>query len=402
MTTSFEELLNSSQLLKRGDKVTGVISKISDNKAYVDVAFSQYDCIITKDQARREYTENIEDVFKVGDEVEAIVIKIVADREKKKEDVPGAIFLSVKAIENIEYKKALDLSWEELLECYKKGEYVTAKITSVTKGGLLADVRGVRAFVPVSFVDIKFNKNLKQFVDREYTFKIEELNKENNRLILNRRIILEEEKTKKLDDIYSKIKVGDVIEGEVNRIVNFGAFVNLGEVDGLVHLSEISHKRFKEVEEVLHIGEVVKVEVIGVDREAERVSLSIKKLLPTPWQIAKGEIQKGDELDGVVKNITTFGAFVELLPEVEGLVHISQISHDRVEKVEDVLKSSDKVRVKVLDIDFDNEKISLSIKDLLEKPVKVVEEKEAEFDTSYLKDEDTAFSVADKFKDLSL
>lgn len=402
MTTSFEELLNSSEMLKKGDKVTGTVSKIENDKVYVDVAGAQYDCVILANQLTRKTFDKIEDVVNVGDEIEAQVTGIRADREKRSEDVPGVIYLSHKILENAEYKKLMELSWTQLIEKFENGEYITATVSAQTKGGLLADVDGLRAFIPGSYIDTKFRKDLSKFVGKEYTFKIEEVDKAKNKIILNRRVILEEEKAKKVAEIYGSINVGDVIEGKVSRITDFGAFVNIGQIDGLLHISEIAHTRVEKVSDVLNVGDSIKVAVIGVDRENEKVSLSAKTLLPTQWEVARATIKKGDVLEGVVRNTASFGAFVEVMDDVEGLVHISQISHDRVTNVEDVLKVGDKVTVKVLDIDFDNERLSLSIKDLQEKPVKEEVKEEPEFDTSYLKDEDTSFSMADKFKDIEL
>ena len=418
MTTSFEELLNSSEMLKKGDKVTGTVSKIENDKVYVDVAGAQYDCVILRNQITRKPFENIEEVLSVGDEIEAQVTGIRADREKRSEDVPGVIYLSHKILENAEFRKLMELSWTQLIEKFEKGEFITATVSGQTKGGLLADVEGLRAFIPGSYIDTKFRKDLSKFVGQEYTFKIEEVDKDKNKIILNRRVILEEERAKKLAEVYGNINEGDVIEGKVvkfmafgafvegtvKNLTDFGAFINLGEVDGLLHISEISHARVSKVSDVLAVGDVVKVAVISVDKENEKISLSAKTLLPTQWEVARATIKVGDVLEGVVRNTTAFGAFVEVMDNVEGLVHISQLSHERVDNVEDVLKKGDKVTVKVLDIDFENERLSLSIKELQEKPVKeeVEVKEEPEFDTSYLKDEDTSFSMADKFKDIEL
>ena len=377
-------------MLKKGDKVTGTVSKIDNDKVYVDVAGAQYDCVILRNQITRKPFENIEEVLSVGDEIEAQVTGIRADREKKSEDVPGVIYLSHKILENAEYKKLVELSWTGLIEKFENGELIQATVSGQTKGGLLADI------------DTKFRKDLSKFVGNEYIFKIEEVDKDKNKIILNRRVILEEEKAKKLAEVYGNINEGDVIEGKVSRITDFGAFVNIGEVDGLLHISEISHARVEKVSDVLSVGDTVKVAVIAVDKENEKVSLSAKTLLPTQWEVARATIKTGDVLEGVVRNTTAFGAFVEVLPDVEGLVHISQISYDRVTKVEDVLKKGDKVTVKVLEFDFETERLSLSIKELLEKPVKEEVKEEAEYDTSYLKDEDTSFSLGDKFKDIEL
>ena len=404
MTTSFEELLNSSEMLKKGDKVTGTVSKIENDKVYVDVAGAQYDCVILRNQITRKPFENIEEVLSVGDEIEAQVTGIRADREKRSEDVPGVIYLSHKILENAEFRKLMELSWTQLIEKFEKGEFITATVSGQTKGGLLADVEGLRAFIPGSYIDTKFRKDLSKFVGQEYTFKIEEVDKDKNKIILNRRVILEEERAKKLAEVYGNINEGDVIEGKVSRITDIGAFINLGDVEGLLHISEISHARVSKVSDVLAVGDVVKVAVISVDKENEKISLSAKTLLPTQWEVARATIKVGDVLEGVVRNTTAFGAFVEIMDNVEGLVHISQLSHERVDNVEDVLKKGDKVTVKVLDIDFENERLSLSIKELQEKPVKeeVEVKEEPEFDTSYLKDEDTSFSMADKFKDIEL
>lgn len=397
MTTSFEELLNSTEMLKKGDKVTGIVSRIDDDKVYVDVTGAQYDCVILKNQISRKFVQSISDVLSIGQEIEAIVTGVRIDREKREEEVPGIIYLSRKAIENQEFKKLFDLTWEEITEKFEKGEFVSAKVSSLTKGGLVADLKGIRAFIPTSLLDTKFVKNLSNYLNKEYTFKIEEVDKSKGRIILNRKIILEEEKNQKLDKAFSEINVGDVLEGKVRRITNFGVFVNIGDIDGLVHISEISHNRFNNIEDVINVGDTVKVAVMNLDRENARIGLSIKTLLPKQWELAHANISVGDSLDGVVKNITDFGVFVEVAPGVEGLVHISQVSHEKIEKLSDVLKQGDFVKVKVLDVDFDKERLSLSIKALQEKPVKGVETKEEEFDTAYLKTEDTEYSLADKF-----
>ena len=400
MTTSFEELLNSSEMLKKGDKVTGTVSKIENDKVYVDVAGAQYDCVILRNQITRKPFENIEEVLSVGDEVEAQVTGIRTDREKRSEDVPGVIYLSHKILENAEYRKLMELSWAQLIEKFENGEYITATVSSQTKGGLLADVDGLRAFIPGSYIDTKFRKDLSKFVGNEYTFKIEEVDKAKNKIILNRRVILEEEKAKKLAEVYGNINEGDVIEGKVSRITNFGAFVNIGEVDGLLHISEISHSRLEKVEDALSVGDTVKVAVIAVDKENEKISLSAKTLLPTQWEVARATIKAGDVLEGVVRNTTAFGAFVEVMDDVEGLVHISQISHDRVNNVTDVLNIGDKVSVKVLDVDFENERLSLSIKELQEKPVKEEVKEVAKEEVKAQPEEKTTEAKAEAKKEL--
>ena len=400
MTTSFEELLNSSEMLKKGDKVTGTVSKIDNDKVYVDVAGAQYDCVILRNQITRKPFENIEDVLSVGDEVEAQVTGIRADREKRSEDVPGVIYLSHKILENAEYKKLMELSWAGIIEKFENRELIQATVSGQTKGGLLADVEGLRAFIPGSYIDTKFRKDLSKFVGNEYTFKIEEVDKSKNKIILNRRVILEEEKAKKLAEVYGNINEGDVIEGKVSRITDFGAFVNIGEVDGLLHISEISHARVEKVADVLSVGDTVKVAVIAVDKENEKVSLSAKTLLPTQWEVARATIKAGDVLEGVVRNTTAFGAFVELFPGVEGLVHISQIAHQHIATPHEVLKEGQEVQVKVLEVHPEQQRISLSIKALQEAPKPEKEEVEEVVEETYeLPEEDVSFSLADRLGD---
>ena len=194
MTTSFEELLNSTEMLKKGDKVTGTVSAIEENKAYVDVSGAQYDCVILKNQISRKFVKNISDFLKIGEEIEAIVTGIRADREKKSEEVPGVIYLSRKAIENQEYKKELDSEWEEIIAKHQNNDLIDATVSSVIKGGLLANIKGIRAFVPASLIDIKFVKNLQNYLNKEYKFKIAEIDRAKGRLILDRKTLLEEEK----------------------------------------------------------------------------------------------------------------------------------------------------------------------------------------------------------------
>lgn len=240
-------------------------------------------------------------------------------------------------------------------------------MTSVVKGGLVVNA-GVRGFVPASMVADHFVEDLSQYKGQELEFKIIEIEPSENRLILSHRAIVEAGKAEARKEIFAKIQPGDTVEGKVARLTNFGAFVDLGGVDGLVHVSEIAFDHVDKPSDVLKVGQDVKVKVLSVDPDRDRISLSIKQTLPQPWDDIEEKAPAGSVLDGTVKRLTNFGAFVEVFPGVEGLVHISQISHEHIATPQDVLKEGQAVQVKVLSVDPDAHRLALSIKALTEAP----------------------------------
>ncbi len=257
-------------------------------------------------------------------------------------------------------------AWDKLVG--REGEVVTVKVTRAVKGGLAVEFEGLRGFIPASMIDSRFTRNTERFVGQEFDAKIKEVDPAENRFILSRRDVVEEAAASARAEVFGKLAVGDVVTGKVARITSFGAFIDLGGVDGLVHVSEISHDRVKNPADVLTKGDKVDVKILALDTEKGRISLSIKATQRGPWDEAADQIAAGSVLEGTVKRVKDFGAFVEILPGIEGLVHVSQISNKRIENPSEVLKSGDKVQVKVLDIKPAEERISLSMKALEEKP----------------------------------
>ena len=287
---------------------------------------------------------------------------------------------------------------EEMFDEIKKfeaGETITVPVTQIVKGGLVVDA-GVRGFVPASMVSDHFIEDFNQYKGQELELKIVEIEPSENRLILSHKEIVQQEREAKKQEVMSQLAAGDVLDGKVARLTNFGAFIDLGGVDGLVHVSEISYERVGKPSDVLKVGEDVKVKVLAVDPEKDRISLSIKQTLPQPWDNIEEKVAEGDVLDGKVKRLTSFGAFVEVFPGVEGLVHISQISHKHIATPNEVLTSGQDVKVKVLNVNGADRRLALSIKALQEKPaadkkeVEVVEEEHVE-----IPEEDTGFTLGD-------
>ena len=265
-----------------------------------------------------------------------------------------------------------------------------ATINEVVKGGLVVDL-GVRAFVPASMVEDHFVEDFSDYLGKSLTFKIVELDREKNRLILSHRAVVEEEKTKEKQGLLEKLEAGDVLEGTVQRLTDFGVFVDIGGVDGLVHISQLSHQHVEKPEDVVSQGDKVNVKVLSVDRDNERISLSIKETLPGPWDDILEKAPQGAVLDGTVKRLVAFGAFVEVFPGVEGLVHISQISHKHIGTPHEVLEEGQAVKVKVLDTNAEEQRLALSMKEL--------EEKEEEKESYELPEENKGFQLSDVIGD---
>lgn len=346
--------LESADQIKVGDVVTGeVLAVDNDNQAVIGLHTGEEGVV-----PAREYSDdrniNLADELKVGDSVEAVVISnVTSDKE-------GVSYLLSK--KRLEARKA----WENL--SFGEGDTVDAKVINAVRGGLVVDVNGVRGFVPASMVADRFVSDLNQFKNKDIKAQVIEIDAAKARLILSRKAVAAQERAAQLAEAFEKLSVGEIVEGKVARLTDFGAFVDLGGVDGLVHVSEISHDRVKNPADVLTKGETVNVKILALDAEKGRISLSIKATQPGPWDKVAEEAPAGTVLEGTVKRVKDFGAFVEIFPGIEGLVHVSQISHKRIENPSQVLKSGDKVQVQVLDVKPAEERISLSMKALEEKP----------------------------------
>lgn len=355
------EALNSVQEVKVGDVVKGEVLAIDDSRqVIVGIENAGVEGVVPVRELSAK-AEDVQDTYKSGDVLDLVVIaRIGSDKEG------GSYLLSQR---RLEARKV----WDDVKAKFEAGETIKAPVTQIVRGGLVVDA-GVRGFVPASMVSDRFVQDLNQFKGQELEFKIVEVEPSENRLILSRRELVQEERDAKRKEVMSKLAEGEVIEGKVARLTNFGAFIDLGGVDGLVHVSEISYSRVNRPADALKVGEEVKAKVLSVDEEKGRISLSIKQTLPEPWEEVATKVAEGDVLEGTVKRLTEFGAFVEVFPGVEGLVHISQISHKHIATPADVLKSGEEVKVKVLNLEPANHRLALSIKALEEKPAEEKQE----------------------------
>lgn len=345
--------LNSVNEVKVGDVVTGEVLATDDNRQLiVGIEGSGVEGVVPE----RELGANqkFEDI-KQGDKLKLIVTsRIGSDKEG------GSFVLSSRQIET---RKV----WDELAEKSKNDETITAKVSQAVKGGLVVDA-GVRGFIPASMISDHFVDNLNQFKGQELELKIIEIDPVENRLILSHKAIVQTEKAQEREKLMETLHEGDIIEGTVARLTSFGAFVDLGGMDGLVHVSQIAYERVEKPSDVLKVGQKVKVKVLSVDFDRNRISLSIKQTLPEPWDGIEEKAPVGSVLEGTVKRLVDFGAFVEVFPGVEGLVHISQISHEHIATPGDVLKVGETIQVKVLDVDPERKRLALSIKALTDAP----------------------------------
>lgn len=382
VTETMEEALNSVQEIHVGDIVKGEVLAIEDKQVIVAILGTGLEGVIPAKELSTTPTDDLESLVKVGDELDLVVISRIGNDKEN-----GSYLLS---------KRRLDAKklWEEIEAKYAAGEVVDATITNVVKGGLVADL-GIRAFIPASMVEDHFVKDFSKYKGQTLKCKIVEIEPSENRLILSHKVVAEEEKQKQKEAVFASIHKGDQIEGTVARLTNFGAFIDLGGVDGLVHVSEISHTHVAKPSDVLKVGEKVNVLVLSVDPASNRISLSIKDTLPGPWDDIEDKAPIDSVLTGTVKRLTSFGAFVELFPGVEGLVHISQIAHKHIATPHEVLKEGEEVKVKVLEVSPENQRIALSIKALEEKPEPKVEEVVAEEESYELPEESTGFTMGD-------
>lgn len=359
---SMEDAMKSVQEVKVGDVVKGEVLVIEDKQVIVGIEGAGVEGVVPAKELSTLPVEDISEVVKVGDVLDLVVISTIG---KDKEN--GSYLLS---------KRRLDAKkvWEDIERDFQEGKVIEAPVTNVVKGGLVVDV-GVRGFVPASMVEDHFVADFSDYKGKTLSFKIIEIEPSENRLILSHKAVVENEREEKKKEILSTIHEGDVLSGRVARLTDFGAFVDLGGIDGLVHVSEISHSHVAKPSDVLAVNDDVNVKVLSINPEQERVSLSIKDTQPGPWSEIDTKAPVGTVLDGTVKRLTSFGAFVEVFPGVEGLVHISQISHKHIATPHEVLHEGDEVKVKVLEIHPEEHRIALSIKALEEKPASEEEPK---------------------------
>ena len=379
---TMQDALDIVKDIQVGDLVQGEVLVLQDKQAIVGIIGGGVEGVIPFNELSATPFDKVEDVVKVGDVLDLVVIKPIKDKEN------GSFLLSKR---RVDARKV----WEELQVKADSHEQVEGTVKDVVKGGLVVDA-GVRAFVPASMISDHFISDLKQFKGQTLLFDIVEILPTDNRLILSRKEIVANEKAAKRASALEAVYEGAIVTGKVARLTNFGAFIDLGGIDGLVHVSEISHQHVSKPSDFLEVGQTVEAKVIGLDAEKGRVSLSIKETIAGPWDNITERAAVDSTLVGTVKRFAAFGAFVELFPGVEGLVHISQIAHKHIATPQEVLQVGQEVTVKVLDVNEAEKRISLSIKALEEAPVVEKPEVEEVVEEYVLPEEDVTFSLADR------
>src|SRR6478672_7989269 len=328
-----------------GDVVTGTVVRVDKDEILVDIGYKSEGVIPISELSIRRSVNPDEEV-EIGQEIDALVLQ--------KEDAEGRLILSKK-------RARFERAWRRIEAAAESGEPVEGNVIEVVKGGLIIDL-GVRGFLPASLVDIRRVQDLDEFMSQKIECKVIELNRSRNNVVLSRRAVLEEERKEVRQQILDRLQPGQIVEGAISNIVDFGAFVDLDGIDGLIHISELSWSHVNHPSEILNIGDVVPVKVLDIDRDRQRISLGLKQTQEDPWQRVVNTYRVGDELEGTVTKVVAFGAFVEILDGVEGLVHISELAHHHVENPREVVEPGQEVKVKILEIDAERRRLSLSVK----------------------------------------
>jgi small subunit ribosomal protein S1 len=330
---------------EEGDVVTGKVVRIDADEVLVDIGYKSEGVIPAHELSIRKSVDPADEV-ELGEEVDALVLT--------KEDQDGRLILSKK-------RARFEKAWRRIEAAAESGEPVEGQVIEVVKGGLIIDL-GVRGFLPASLVDIRRVPHLDDYLGQKIECKVIELNRSRNNVVLSRRAVLEEERKEVRQQILDRLQPGLVVEGQISNIVDFGAFVDLDGIDGLIHISELSWSHVNHPSEILSIGDTVSVKVLDIDRDRQRISLGLKQTQEDPWQRVVDTYNVGDELEGKVTKVVTFGAFVEILDGVEGLVHISELAPHHIENPREIVEQGDKVKVRILEIDSERRRLSLSIK----------------------------------------
>ncbi|HEY7198116.1 MAG TPA: 30S ribosomal protein S1 [Gaiellaceae bacterium] len=331
--------------INEGEVVSGTVVRVDKDEVLVDIGYKSEGVIPVSELSIRRSVDPASEVA-LGDQIDALVLT--------KEDAEGRLILSKK-------RARFEMAWKRIEAAAESGEPVEGTVIEVVKGGLILDL-GVRGFLPASLVDIRRVQDLDEFLGKPLRSKVIELNRSRNNVVLSRRAVLEEERKEMRQAILDRLSPGDVVEGTISNIVDFGAFVDLDGIDGLIHISELSWSHVNHPSELLEIGQEVKVKVLDIDRDRQRISLGLKQTQSDPWQQVVDTYDEGDVIEGRVTKVVTFGAFVEILPGVEGLVHISELAQHHVESPREVVQQGDVVRAKIIEMDAERRRLSLSLK----------------------------------------
>lgn len=367
-------MVEANNELEVGNIVTGTVVKIDEKQVLVDIG-QKSEAIIPISELSNLHVEDPAEIVKEGDEL-TLEVKKVEDEE---------IIVSKKLVDAEE-------AWKELQDKYEAGEIFETEVKEVVKGGLVVDV-GLRGFIPASLVETYFVEDFSDYKNKTLEVKIADLDPEQNRIILSHRAVIEEEQNKEKAELLQSLEAGQVIKGTVQRITDFGAFIDIGGVDGLVHISELAHTHVDKVSDVLTEGDEIDVEILSVDPDNERISLSYKNTLPGPWSGVEDRIKVDDQVTGTVKRIVSFGAFIEIEEGVEGLVHISQIANRHIGTPDEVLDVGQQVEAKVLSVDENEQRISLSMKEI------ELEEEQGDIEQYEKEDDGSGFQIGDMIGD---
>ena len=348
---SFAEMLEKSiKTLNTGEKVTGVVTGITPTEIYVDLG-TKHAGYIPVSELTDDPTAKVEDLVKIGDEIETYVMRV--------NDQEGVVTLSKKRLDTVK-------SWDDIEQAREEHTTVEGVVTEENKGGVVVSIKGVRVFVPASQTGLPRETPMSQLLKQHVRLRVTEVNRARRRVVGSIRAVEAEERAAKAAEVWANIEENKRYTGTVKSLTSYGAFVDIGGVDGMVHISELSWSRIKHPSEVVSVGDTVEVYVISFDKEKKKISLGMKDRSQNPWEVFTGKYQPGDVANVRVVKLMTFGAFAEVVPGVDGLIHISQIADHRIDKPGDVLSEGQMVDVKIIDIDYDNKKVSLSIRALLE------------------------------------
>ena len=357
---SFEELLNESFKENENSKVvTGTVVRITPTEVFVDVPGRKQTGVVAIEDLSSSNISKCEDEVSVGDQIQLVIMKT--------DDQDGVLKLSKRLFDAVK-------GWDEIVAAKEADEVLEGVVTAIIRGGVLISTKGTRVFVPASLTGVPRNQELSVLKDATVKFKIIDINPARRRAVGSIKVVADAEKKEKQEALWATLHEGDKITGTVKSLTSYGAFVDLGGIDGMIHISELSWSRIKHPSEVVNVGDVVEVTIKSLDEETKKISLGFKNIEDNPWEILKRDYPVGSVVDAKIVSFATFGAFANILPTIDGLIHISQISWDRIKAPQDVLNIGDEVKVKIIEIDFDKKRVSLSIKELLDKPEEVIEE----------------------------
>lgn len=347
MNNMMNDIEKSMRRIKTGDLVKGEVISVNDKEVLVNIGYITDGIIAKKDFSLCDDI-NLVDLVKAGDTLEVVILKV--------NDGEGNVVLSKNKADEINI-------WKQLQKDFKQKNTLNIKPTEVVKGGLITYVKGIRAFIPASHLAMHHVENLNEFLNKEIQVRIIEFDKNKNKIVLSRKEIEKEILNEKKENVWSSLEKGEKRQGTVRKLMKFGAFVDLGGIDGLIHLTDLSWKRVNKPSDIVKVGDKVEVYVLDFDKEKNRISLALKDINQDPWEKIAKEIKINEIIEGKVMKLVDFGAFVQIGEGVEGLVHLNEISEDKVLKPSDLLKVGDKVKVKVINIDLKNKRIALSIKE---------------------------------------